>query len=176
MGHFIQRMMKFEQAKQPEGKKTQLKSFLAILNFSERFIPMLQGICFEQYKLTHKDAEWNWGKTQQRIFKDVKCVVAQYFELIPFSIDRPLVLACDASGVGIGAGLFHVLPNGEKQPVMFAPRLLNTAERRYATIEQEALAIVCGVKRLYHYLYGNRFVIETDHKPLQHMFGEKRDL
>ena len=41
-------------------------------------------------------------------------------------------------------------------------------------MEKEGLAIVCGVKKFHHYLYGRKFRINSDHKPLQYLFSENR--
>ena len=43
---------------------------------------------------------------------------------------------------------------------------MRAAEKNYSTVEKELLAVVEGVKRYYFYLYGEEFVIETDHLPL----------
>ena len=42
----------------------------------------------------------------------------------------------------------------------------NPTEERYSTIEREALAVVWSINKLKTYLYGNRFTLVTDHKPL----------
>jgi len=44
---------------------------------------------------------------------------------------------------------------------------LNKAERNYATIEQEALAIIFTVKTFRPYIYGHKCVLYTDHAPLK---------
>ena len=38
-------------------------------------------------------------------------------------------------------------------------------------IEKEALSIVFGVKHFHEYLYGRRFIIINDHKPLKVIFN-----
>lgn len=43
---------------------------------------------------------------------------------------------------------------------------MNEAETRYSTIEKEMLAIIWAVKYFRPYVYGNKFKIITDHKPL----------
>ena len=45
-------------------------------------------------------------------------------------------------------------------------RCLNTAENHYTTSEKELLAIVSTTKYFRPYLYGQRFRILSDHKPL----------
>lgn len=53
---------------------------------------------------------------------------------------------------------------------------MRNSEKRYATIENEALAIVYGVKRFHEYLCGCPFILKTDHKLLQHILGTTRDM
>ena len=43
---------------------------------------------------------------------------------------------------------------------------MRAAERNYSTVEKELLAVLEGVKKYYFYLYGDKFVLETDHLPL----------
>jgi len=46
----------------------------------------------------------------------------------------------------------------------------------YSQIDKETLAIVFGVKHFHQYLLGRQFIIKSDHKPLQHLFGEKKGI
>ena len=86
----------------------------------------------------------------------------------------PVRLACDASPTGIGAVLSHVMPDGSERPVAFASRSLTKTERKYAQIDKETLSIVWGVKRFHLYLYGWRFTLITDHKPLTAIFHPEK--
>ena len=56
-------------------------------------------------------------------------------------------------------------------PWSYASRSLNPAEKRYSQLDKEGLAIVFGVKKFHHYLFGRTFTICSDHKPLQHLFS-----
>lgn len=77
----------------------------------------------------------------------------------------PFQLATDASNLGIGAVLSQC-QNGVERVIGYASRTLRKPERNYSTIEKEALAIVWAVSYFRSYLYGNQFVLTTDHKPL----------
>ena len=75
---------------------------------------------------------------------------------------------------GVGAVLSHRMASGTERPIGYVSRSLNAAERKYSTIEKEALAIVFGVKKFNQFLYGQKFTIQTDHKPLEGLFNEKK--
>jgi Txe/YoeB family toxin of Txe-Axe toxin-antitoxin module len=86
------------------------------------------------------------------------------------------VLQCDASSIGVGAVLLQPGHDGSLQPVAFASRTLNQAERNYAQIDCESLAIVFGVTKFRQYLLGRHFKLLTDHKPLITLLGEYKQV
>ncbi|KII74749.1 Transposon Tf2-9 polyprotein [Thelohanellus kitauei] len=88
----------------------------------------------------------------------------------------PLVLETDASNQGIGSVLYHKYPNNDLRPIGFASRTLSKSEKGYSTIEKEALSIVFGVKKFNQFLYGRKFVLKTDHKPLERIFSNNHPL
>ena len=57
------------------------------------------------------------------------------------------LIACDASSYGVGAVISQIEENVQERPVAFASRSLSRAERNYAQIEREALALVFRVKK-----------------------------
>ena len=94
--------------------------------------------------------------------------------LIHFQPDLELILASDASDYGVGAVLSHWMADGTERPIGYVSRSLNTAERGYSTIEKEVLAIIFGVKKFNQFLYSHKFTIQTDYKPLEGLFNEKK--
>ena len=55
----------------------------------------------------------------------------------------------------------------------FASRSLTNTERRYAQIEKEALALTWACERFSEYVLGKQIQLETDHKPLVPILGNK---
>jgi hypothetical protein len=89
---------------------------------------------------------------------------------------KPIRLARNSSSYGIGAIISHVMEDGKERPIELASRTLNDSERNYPQVEKEALSLIFGVKKFYKYLYGRRFLLMTDHKPITTILGPKRGL
>lgn len=85
-----------------------------------------------------------------------------------------MILACDVPPYGVGAVLSHGIDDGSEQPVAFGSHSLSPADFRFAQLDKEGLAIAFGVKHFHHYLFGRKFTVYSDHKPLQYLFSESR--
>jgi len=146
---------------------TTLQAFLGLVNFYNRFVPNLSTVLHPLHKLLGKDASWNWSRECEEAFSKVKQLMVDAPVLVHYDMSKKLVLECDASPVGIGACLWQVSQDGSRRPVHYVSRSLASAEAHYSQIEREALAIVFAVKLLHSYLYGCRFTLRTDHRPLR---------
>ena len=58
----------------------------------------------------------------------------------------------------------------------FAVRTLVSSECNYGQIENMALALVFRVQQFHQYLYGHKFTLVTDHKPLMTILGPKKGI
>jgi hypothetical protein len=86
---------------------------------------------------------------------------------------KEFVLMTDASDTALGA-TFGQMDESQFFPVVYASRSLSKAEKNYATIEKEALAIFWAVtKKFKEYTIGHHFILNTDHKPLEQMLKMK---
>ena len=90
--------------------------------------------------------------------------------LVYFDQSLPIGIACDASSVGIGAVLFHRYKDGRERPIANASKTLTETQRNYSQIQKEALAIIYALSKFHHFLYGRKFILITDHKPLLTLF------
>ena len=51
---------------------TQLRSFLGLVNYYQKFLGSLSSTLTPLHKLPQKSARWNWGNAQARAFQEVK--------------------------------------------------------------------------------------------------------
>ena len=83
-------------------------------------------------------------------------------------------MSVDASKAGLSAVLLQ-LHCDDWHPVAYANRAMSKSKRNYSQIEKETLAVVYGSDRFNQYVYGRRYIIESDHKPLQIIFQQNID-
>ncbi len=156
--------------------QSQLRSFLGAVNFYGKFIPNMADRMSTLNRLLRKDVPWKWGNGEQRAFKQLKKCLSSVDLLVHYDPRLPLGLACDASSMGLGAVLFHIMSDGSERPIAYASKTLSAAEHNYPQIEREALSLVYGVKKFHQYLWGRKFELVTDHKPLVMIFHEHKAL
>lgn len=147
----------------------EVKRFVAFANYYRKFIPNFASIAIPLNELCRKNVQFKWTLQCENSFQKLKeCLIKppilDYPDLSP---NNQFILKTDASSFSVGS----VLCNNNNKPVAFASRGLNKAEKNYSVIEKELLSIVWSVKYFRPYLYGRRFVIQTDHKPLVYLFS-----
>ena len=156
----------------PAPKNVQeLRSFLGLLHYYGRFIQQLSTLLQPLNELLKSNRRWNWTSECQSAFVKAKERLVSAPVLAHYDPSLPLKLAGDASAYGIGAVISHTYPDGQERPIAFASRTFSAAELSYSQIEKESLSLVYGVKKFHQYLYGRKFVLVTDHKPLVTLLG-----
>ena len=159
------------EAKEPENA-TDVRSFLGLANYSSSFIPHFATLSEPLRRLTRKETPFEFGPEQRKSFESLKQKMAEACTLAYFDKTAPTKVITDASPVGLGAVLVQE-QGGAWTPVCYASRSLTVCEQRYSQTEKEALGVVWACERFHVYLYGMKFVVETDHKPLEVIYGPR---
>ena len=154
----------------------QLRSFLGLVNYYRKFISSLSTTTHPLNHLLCQKRQWKWSKECETAFQRLKEQLSSDQVLAHYDSALPIRWACDASQYGVGAVISHVMPDGTERPIAYGSRTLNKAERNYAQIEREAAAIIFGVKKFHPYIFGRKFTLITDHKPLSTIFSPKSSL
>ncbi|XP_036149749.1 uncharacterized protein LOC118647910 [Monomorium pharaonis] len=150
----------------------EIKQFLGLVGYYRKFIKDFSKIAKPLTRLLQKSSTFQWTNEQQHSFESLKSKLITQPVLSYPDWNRPFVLTTDASNEAIGAILSQGTI-GKDKPLAFAFRTLNKAETRYSTTEKELLAIVWATKHFRQYLYGKKFTIVTDHKPLVWLMNVK---
>ena len=152
---------------------SELRSFLGMIQYYHSFLPNLASTLAPLHELLKKGKAWVWTTECQKAYDVCKEGLTSESLLVHYNVNRELRLACDASSYGLGAVISHVMDDGRERPIAYASRTLTSSERNYAQIEREALSIIYGVKKFHQFLYGRKFTLVTDHKPLLSILGPK---
>ncbi|XP_063385411.1 uncharacterized protein K02A2.6-like [Cydia fagiglandana] len=155
----------------PPSCVTEVRSFLGMVNFYSKFIPNASDILDPIHRLLKKGARWNWTTNCDEAFNKIKSLLIGKRILAHYDPNNHVTLTCDASPRGVAGVLSQPDGQGRERPVAYISRKLNTAEQNYSQIHREALAIVFSTQKFHQYLYGKRFTLVTDHKPLISIFG-----
>ena len=154
----------------PPQDASQVRSFVQLVQYSAKFLPNFAQEAEPLRCLLRKNEPFIWGEAQERSFQKLKQLVAQATTLAYFRGDCNTRIIADAGPQGLGAVLTQ-LQDGEWRAISYASRNLTEVERRYSQTEKEALALVWACDRFNIYVYGRKFELETDHKPLECIFG-----
>lgn len=155
---------------------TELRSFLGMIHYYERFSPNLSTILQPLNRLLQKNTRFIWSPQCEKSFQEAKQIFTSPRCLIHFDSRLPVTLATDASPYSVGAVLSHILPDGSERAIQYASKTLSKTQQKYSQIDKEALAIIFGIKKFYQYLQGSKFTLITDHRPLTQIFSPTKSL
>ncbi|CAM4665226.1 unnamed protein product [Lepidochelys kempii] len=102
----------------------------------------------------------------QASFETVKDLIVHSPVLALFSPALPSLVTTDASDYGLGAVLTQLHEENTERTVAFASRTLSNAERKYSTVEKEALVCIWATEKWRTYPWGRTCKLRTDHSPL----------
>jgi transposase InsO family protein/predicted aspartyl protease len=145
----------------------QIKSFLGLTGFYRKLIKGYADIAKPLTNCLKKSTKIDVADENYRnAFEKLRtCLMTDPILSFP-CFEKQFFLTTDASGDALGAVLAQENEQGVRVAIAYASRTLNPAEQNLSTIERELLAVVWATKYFRHYLYGVRFTLETDHKPL----------
>lgn len=150
-----------------------LRSFLGLVSWYSKFLPNFATVVAPMRTCASDKEHFLWTPAAQASFEEVKQLLVDSPALAIFDPSLQTVISTDASDYGLGAVFAQVQPDGTEKPVAFASRTLTVTERKYSTVEKEALACVWAVEKWRTYLWGRRFTLRTDHQALTTLLSTK---
>jgi len=150
-----------------------IRSFLGLCSYYRRFVENFSGIAKPLHELTEKARAFRWTDKCEQAFRMLKLKLADT-PILAYPLNEGLfVLDTDASGIGLGAVLSQT-QDEEERVIAYYSKCLSKAERHYCVTRRELLAVVMAVKQYHHYLYGQHFVVRSDHGALKWLSNFKK--
>jgi len=146
--------------------RKQIQSFLGLGGYYRRYIPHFASLSSTLSDLLKKGTKFVWDSKAEEAFLDIKSRLASKPVLIAPNFDKPFIIGVDASDTAIGATLMQEA-NGLERPICYISRKLNAHQKRYATVEKEALALLTAVRAFSIYFGSAKTIVFSDHSPLQ---------
>jgi hypothetical protein len=153
-----------------------LRAWVGLANYYRRFIPNMSMMLSPLTDLFRKGEKFEM--TAERIAR-MKLVNQQLIDSCTLAFpdfsaaasgERPLELHVDASQtVGFGAVLSQKDAHGCERILACASRVLMPNEKHWDATDCELGAVVFGVRKFRHWLWGCRFIIYTDHRALVYL-------
>ncbi|GJW43499.1 putative reverse transcriptase domain-containing protein [Tanacetum coccineum] len=147
---------------------TEIRQFLGLAGYYQRFIKGFSKIAKPMTKLTQKKVKFEWGDKQETAFQLLKQKLCSAPILALPEGSEDFIVYYDASIKGLGAVLMQ-----REKVIAYASRQLKIHEKNYTTHDLELGAVVFSLKLWRHYLYGTKCTVFTDHKSLQHILNQK---
>ena len=178
------------------------RSFLQMVQFNIEFLHpgQLEDTKYKNYsQLTYplrnnkQKGKFVWTPECEEAFVTIQKLMCSDKVLVHYDPTKPTKIYVDFSPYGVSATLAqpHLLEHTTGKdhhknphlttidnkihvwkPVTHVSRGLSEAEKNYAQIEGESLAVLFGVTRLRRYVLGTTFLVAGDHKPLLPMYNE----
>ena len=141
------------------------KPNLVLTGYYRRFLDGFSEIASSLNHFLKKDIPFNWNEKEQTAFNILKAKLCEepLLQLPDFS--QPFILTTDALGFAVG-GILSRGKIGEDKPIAYALRSLSNTEKKYDTYEKEVLAIKFCETHFRPHLYGRKFILVTDRKPI----------
>nr|CAN83640.1 hypothetical protein VITISV_001524 [Vitis vinifera] len=130
----------------------EIRSFLGILQYINRFIARLTDICEPIFRLLRKNQPTVWNDD------------------LPPTLGRPLLLYLSVSDMALGCMLAQIDDSGKERAIYYLSKRMLEYEVKYVMIERLCLALVWATRRLRHYMteYSVHLISRLD--PLRYLF------
>lgn len=148
---------------------SELKSFLGLCGFYQRFIPKYAATIACLTNLYKKDTRWTWSKDTENAFTTIKTELANAVSLAYPDFTKTFIVHLDASKLALGATLSQEADDGQLRLLNCTSRKFNVHELNYPVHEKEQLALIHCLEHWRHYLLGAKTIAYTDNIATRHI-------
>lgn len=164
----LESVMKYPRPQDRDG----VRRFTAFVNYYRKFIKDFANIAQPLNRLTRKSVEFEWNNECENAFQTLRKKLLKPPILKYPDFELEFTITVDASKNACGAMLSQVY-NEMDMPISYISRSFQKGELNKATIEKELLAIHFAITYYRPYVYGKKFIVKSDHKPLIFLYNMK---
>ena len=152
----------------PPKDITNLRSWIGLVNQFSSYAPDLKHAMLPLQGLSSTKNAFHWTIEHDNSMEQIKKILTDENGpvLKHFDPKLPVALLTDASRKGLGYILIQRDDCDHPRLITCGSRFLSLAEKNYAVVELECLAIQWAITKCRLYLAGIEFIVRTDHKPL----------
>src|ERR1041385_989457 len=149
-----------------------IHSFLGHAVFYRRFIKDFSKTSRTLTYLFQKDVPFVFDEDCKEAFEVLKKALITAPIVQPPEWKFPFEFMCDASDFAVGAVLGQRVDK-KLNVIHYASKILDSAQKNYATTEKEFLAVVFACDKFGPYIVDFRVIIHTDHAALKYLMAKK---
>ena len=145
---------------------TQARQFIGTASYYRKFIPNFSEIAYPLTRLIKKSIQIVWSPDCQ---KAIDTLIQKLITPPVLAYPRPTggyILDTDESNHAIGAVLSQV-QDCEEWVIAYVSHNLKGGQLNYYTTKRKLFAVVTFVEHFRYYLYGQQFIVRTDHASLR---------
>lgn len=152
--------------------KEEVKSFTAFANYYRRFIENYAALAKPLNELTRKSQPFIWSNDCENAFNLIRQKLMSP-PILQYPIpEKEYTITVDASQKAC-SGVLSQKYDDLDLPISYISRSFEKGELNKPIIEKELLAIHFAITTFKPYVWGQHFVVKTDHKPLIHLYNLK---
>ena len=126
----------------------QVRSFLGMAGYYRHCLPNFAKIARPLVEQTKKHHRFVWNSSHQAAFKSLKELLTSNYVMAHPDPHLPYKLYTDASDTCVGGILVQEHKDGVEHVIQYVSHQLTSTQRRWATIEKEAYAVVYCITKL----------------------------
>jgi hypothetical protein len=141
--------------------------FLGLAGYYRKFVHNYGTIAAPLTALLKEDG-FSWTEAATEAFSILKAAATSAPVLAMPDFAKMFVVECDASSHGFGAVLVQ-----DGHPIAFFSRPVAPRHRALAAYERELIGLVHAIRHWRPYLWGQRFLVKTDHYGLKYLLDQR---
>ena len=146
----------------------QLRRFLGMLNYYQRFVPAAAATLQPLNKMLsprkYSRQTLRWNAAAEEAFSAIKTKLASATLLAFSMLTAETQVVVDASTSTVG-GVLQQVVDGYAKPLAFFSKALNSDQVTYFVFDRELLTIYLSLQHFRYFLEDRDFTLFTDHKP-----------